>query len=153
MKTGKNEGLKIKGTMIAVLRKADGTVRVCRKDNLIVDSGIDFICAAIGDTNRGAVMGYVAVGTDDTAVDAEQTALETELARVAATYTHTTGTNVFTISGYFGPGVATGALVEAGVCNAASSGTFLDRVVFGELNKEAADELTMTFQFTVTNGA
>lgn len=153
MKTGKNEGLRIKGTLIAVLRKADGNVRVCRKDNLIVDSGIDFICAAIGDTNREAVMGYVAVGTDDTATDAEQTSLENELARAAATYTHTTGTNVFTISGYFGPDVATGTLVEAGVCNASSGGTFLDRVVFGEINKEAADELTMTFQFTVTNGA
>ena len=145
------DGLKIKGSFSAVLRHKDGSVEVRRKDNLILNGGFDFICAALGDnTNRGAAMGYTAVGTGTTAVAATQTALVSELARAAATYAHTTGTKVFTMSTYFAAGTATGAITEAGICNASTSGTFLDRVVFDVINKAADDELTTNFQFTLS---
>ena len=142
--------LKIKGSFSATLRHKDGSVEVRRKDNLILNSGFDFICAAIAGTSQPAAMSYTAVGTGTTAVAATQTALVTEISRVAATYAHTTGTKVFTLSSYFAAGVATGALTEAGICNASSSGTFLDRVVFDVINKAADDELTTNFQFTLS---
>ena len=47
------------------------------------------------------------------------TALVTELSRLAATYAHAPGTKVFTITATFGKGVATGAITEAAVLNAA----------------------------------
>ena len=144
------DGFKIKGSFNAVLRHKDGSVEVRRKDNLILNGGFDFICDAIANASRGSAMGYTAVGTGTTAVAATQTALVTEISRVAATYAHTTGTKVFTLSSYFAAGVATGALTEAGICNASSSGTFLDRVVFDVINKAADDELTTNFQFTLS---
>ena len=145
------ENTKIKGSLILTLKHKDGSVEVRRKDNLILDVGFDFIANAIGNTNsRPAVIGYTAVGTGTTAVAASQTSLVTELARKAATYSHTTGTKVFSFTTYFAAGEATGAITEAGVCNASSGGIFLDRVTFAVINKAADDELTTNFQFTLS---
>ena len=148
--TKMKDGLKIKGSFMATLRHKDGSVEVRRKDNLILNVGFDFICDAIANSARGDVMGYTAVGTGTTAVAATQTALVSELARLAATYAHTTGTKVFTLTTYFAAGVATGAITEAGICNASSGGTFLDCVVFDVINKASDDELTTNFQFTLS---
>lgn len=145
------ENTKIKGSLILTLKHKDGSVEVRRKDNLILNVGFDFIANAIGDANsRPAVIGYTAVGTGTTAVSASQTSLVTELARKAATYSHTTGTKVFSFTTYFAAGEATGAITEAGVCNASSGGIFLDRVTFAVINKAADDELTTNFQFTLS---
>lgn len=145
------ENTKIKGSLILTLKHKDGSVEVRRKDNLILDVGFDFIANAIGSANsRPAVIGYTAVGTGTTAVSASQTSLVTELARKAATYSHTTGTKVFSFTTYFAAGEATGAITEAGVCNASSGGIFLDRVTFAVINKAADDELTTNFQFTLS---
>ena len=144
------ETLKLKGSFTATLRHKDGSVEVRRKDNLILDGGFDFICAVIAGTTQPAAMAYTAVGTGTTAVAASQTGLVTELTRVSATYAHTTGTKVFTLTSYFAAGVATGAITEAGICNASSSGTFLDRVTFSVINKASDDELTTNFQFTLS---
>lgn len=143
--------LKLKGTFIATLKHTDGTVEARRKDNLILNVGFDFIADAIGKSaSRPDVMSYTAVGTSSTATASTQTALGTELYRKAATYAHTSGTKVFTFTTHFAAGEATGAITEAGICNAASSGTFLDRVTFAVINKASDDELTTTFQFTLS---
>lgn len=145
------ENTKIKGSLILTLKHKDGSVEVRRKDNLILNVGFDFIANAIGNANsRPAVIGYTAVGTGTTAVAASQTSLVAELARKAATYSHTTGTKVFSFTTYFAAGEATGAITEAGVCNASSGGIFLDRVTFAVINKAADDELTTNFQFTLS---
>lgn len=144
------EALKLKGSFTATLRHKDGSVEVKRKDNLILNVGFDFICNAIAATTRPSPMAYTAVGTGSTEVAATQTTLATELTRVAATYAHTAGTKVFTLTSNFPAGTATGAIKEAGICNASSAGTFLDRVVFDVINKAADDELTTNFQFTLS---
>lgn len=142
---------KLKGSMTAVLVKEDGSVQTFHKDNIIVNAGFDFIAAAIGNAGaRPACMGYIAVGTGSVAAAAGDTALGTELARAAATYAHANGTKVFTFQTTFAAGTATGAITEAGVLNAASAGTLLDRVVFSVINKGAADTLTVTFTFTMS---
>lgn len=145
------EKLKLKGTFTAVLKKANGDVQVTRKDNIILNVGFDFIADAIGKSaSRPNVMGYTALGTGTTTPAATQTALTTELARKAATYTHTANSKVFTFSTNFAKGEATGAITEAGICNAASGGTFLDRVTFDVINKAADDEMNTNFQFTMS---
>lgn len=144
------ECLKLKGTFIATLKHPDGSVEVKRKDNLILNAGFDFVADAIGKpSGRPDVMKYTAVGTGTTPTDAGQTALISQLARKEATYSHTPNTKVFSFSTYFGPGEATGAITEAGICNASSDGIFLDRVTFDVINKAADDELTTNFQFTL----
>ena len=140
----------IKGSMIATLYKANGDVEVRRKDNIIVNAGFDFICNSIGlSASRPGVMSYIAVGTGTTAAAVTQTSLVTETLRKAATYAHTAGTKVFTMTATFLPGEATVAITEAGVLNAASAGTLMDRVVFSVINKGADDTLTCQFQFTL----
>lgn len=146
-----NDKFKLHGAMELVLQKADGSVETRQKDNLIVDVGFDLICDALGKAaSRPGVISHIAVGTGTAAVASSQTALTTELSRLAATYAHTALTKVFTMTATFGAGVATGAITEAGVFNAASAGTMLDRVVFGVINKGADDTLTVTFTFTLS---
>ena len=146
-----NEGFKLKGSMTAVLIKEDGTTETRFKDNIIVNVGFDFIADAIGKpASRPGVMSHIAVGQGVAAAAAADTALGTELARVAATYAHTTGTKVFTFQTTFAAGVGTGPITEAGVINAASGGILFDRVVFAVINKGAADTLQVTFSFTMS---
>lgn len=146
-----NRNVKVKGSLTMTLRKADGSVEVSRKDNIIVAGGFDFICGQVAGVVAG-VMNAIAVGTGTTTPVSSQSALVAEIARVATTYAHTAGTQVFTLSATFAAGVGTGAITEAGVFNstAASSGTMLDRVVFSVINKGANDTLTATFQFTLS---
>jgi hypothetical protein len=91
------------------------------------------------------------VGTASTAASLAQTTL---VAAVAGSRTALTSTTVTTSSiAYactFGAGVGTGALVEAGIFNAASAGTMLCRTVFSAINKAAADSLLITWTVTVS---
>ena len=143
--------LHLKGTLTLTLEKEDGSIEVRKKDNIIVNSGFDFICAQVAGA-PAAVMQAIALGTGSATPVASQTALTTELARQAATYAHTIGTQTFTLSSTFAAGVATGAITEAGVFNntSPSSGTMLDRVTFSVINKGAQDTLTAQFQFTLS---
>jgi hypothetical protein len=144
-----NQMLSFKGSMRATLTKADSSVIVYNRDNLIVNAGFDLICASLGNGSRPALLSHIAVGTGATAAVAGNTGLQIELSRIAAAYAHTLSTKVFTMSCTFGVGVGTGALTEAGVFNAASAGTMLDRVVFPVINKGASDTLGITFTFTL----
>lgn len=140
----------IDGVMNGVLTHKDGTKeKVCRH-NLIVAGGFDFICDAMGASTRPDNMAYIAVGKGTDAVDAEQTSLGSEITRQKASYEHTEGTKIFTLRAKFAEGVGTGALTEAGVFNAASGGTMLDRVTFAVVNKGADDTFEATFQFTLS---
>lgn len=144
------DNVKMKGAIILTVKHKDGRVETRRKDNLILNSGFDFVCNAIANPTRPAPMGYTAVGTGTTSVSSSQTALVSELARKAATYTHGTNSKVFTLTTTFAEGEATGAITEAGICNAASGGAFLDRVTFAVINKASDDTMTTTFQFTLS---
>jgi len=147
----KLEKMHLKGEMKATLRKPDGRVRDFHEKNLVVDGGIDFLAAALANSaSRPNVLSHIAVGNGGTAVDAGDTALDNELARQAATYGHSVGDSNFTMAATFGTGVGTGDIVEAGVLNAASSGTLFNRVTFSAIPKEAADTLEITFTFTFT---
>lgn len=149
-----NEGVHLDGVMSAVLTKPDGTQTKIEKHNLIVQSGIDFMCDAMGkSSSRPAIMNHIGIGTGSTAPADNQTTLVTQTLRKPATYAHTTGTGSFTLTSTFEAGEATGALKEAGVFNAISAGKMLDRVVFPVINKEPNDILTMTFTFTVSPAA
>jgi hypothetical protein len=145
--------LGIRGFAESMLFHSDGSISAYMKENGITDTGFSFIANSVG--NRAAsgattAMSHIAVGTGTTAFAASQTALITELNRQAASYAHTNLTKVFSFSASFPAGVATGAITEAGVFNAASAGTMLDRVVFSVINKGSDDSLTQTFTFTMS---
>lgn len=126
----------------------DGTIDNIVKHNMIVNSGFDFICEAIGSTTRPNPVSKIKVGSGTVATTASMTALNAMIAEKTATYSHTKGTKVFSLSSHFARGEATGAITEAGVFNA--NGVMLDRVTFKVANIDADDEITVTFRFTLS---
>lgn len=116
--------------------------------NLVVDTGLAYIAGRMKDTSDAA-MTHMAVGTDNTAAAAGNTALGSELAIQALTSTTVTANNVAYVA-TFPAGTGTGALTEAGIFNAASSGTMLCRTVFAVINKGAADSMTVTWTITIS---
>jgi hypothetical protein len=143
------DSLKLSGRVGIVLRDKDGNIiQEQTTENLVVNDGLNFICSRMEGTSQD-VMSHMAVGTDNTAVAAGDTTLGTELARVALTST-TVSTNTIEYVASYAAGTGTGALVEAGIFNAASAGDMLCHVVFDVINKAAADSMTITWTITLT---
>lgn len=117
--------------------------------NVVVADGLDYIASRMKDATATA-MSHMAVGSDNTAAASGDTALGSELGRVALTSTTVTS-NAVTYVGDFPAGTGTGAVVEAGILNAASGGTLLCRTVFSVVNKAAADTLKITWTLTVSD--
>lgn len=127
-----------------------------RAANLIVDAGLAGIASRYNGDGSEAAFTYIAVGTDDTAAAAGQTALVAEiedsgLERAEATESRetTTATNdtaklskEFTVTG-------TKAIKEVGVFNAASAGTMGSRTVITTKNVENGDTITITYTLVI----
>lgn len=120
---------------------------VLDKKNLIVQVGKNYLAGAVL-SSATSPFTHMAVGTGTTAAALSDTALTSELARQAFTTASVT-TNVATIVTTYAAGTGTGAITEAGIFNASSSGTLLSHVVFSAINKGAADSLTITWTITV----
>lgn len=143
-----NDKLKVRGDVHIQMRRASGLVEDFYFKNLVVDLGKGFIASRmVGNTPN--VMSHMAVGTNNTAPAGSQTTLLAEAARVALDSAGSAGP-VVTYTATFGPGVGTGALVEAGLFNAASLGLMESRVVFPVVNKGAGDTMAVTWTITVT---
>jgi hypothetical protein len=115
--------------------------------NLVVTAGKNLIASRLKDTTDAA-MSHMAIGTGSTAAAAGDTTLGTEAGRVALTSTTVTANAVAYVA-TFGAGTGTGAITEAGLFNASSSGDMLCRTVFSVINKGAADTLGITWTVTV----
>ena len=116
--------------------------------NLVVTTGLSFIASRMVNTSVN-IMSHMSVGTSSTATNVAQTTLVAENARVALSGSSVVGSTI-TYNATFGAGVGTGALVEAGVFNAASSGTMLCRTVFPAIVKETDDILTINWLVTIS---
>jgi hypothetical protein len=113
------ENIKLTGRLSIKKYNQDGKeVFKTEVPNLVVTSGKEFIASRLV-SNTADVMGYMSVGDDNSTAVNAQTALQNELARVAVT-SSISGTQT-TFDATFGPGTGTGALVEAGILNTASS--------------------------------
>lgn len=141
------ENLKITGRLKIVVTDKSGKVKDTREvKNLVVTAGKEFIASAM--VAAPTQMTHMGLGSGTTAPAAAQTALTTELGRVALSSAAASGTTV-TYTANFVAGVATGAVTEAGIFNAASAGTMLCRTTFAVLNKGADDSISITWQVTV----
>ena len=94
-------------------------------------------------------MSHMAIGTGSTAAAASDAALGSEAGRVSLTST-TVSSNEVEYVATFGAGTGTGAITEAGIFNASSSGTLLCRTVFSVVNKGSSDSMTITWTVTVS---
>jgi len=139
-----NDALKMKGRL--QIHVNDELVQ--EVDNLVVTAGKGYVASRMKDTTATA-MSHMAIGSGSTAAAANDTALGNELGRVALTST-TVSSAVVTYVASFPAGTGTGAVTEAGILNASSSGTLLCRTVFSVVNKGAADSMTVTWTVTVS---
>lgn len=136
------------GRLVITLTGPDGAVKETREiENLVVTVGKGYIASRMKDATA-TVMSHMAVGTTGTTPDVGDTTLAAEAGRVALTSTNVVS-NAVTYSASFPPGTGTGALVEAGLFNASSSGTMLARTTFLVINKGAADTLGISWTITI----
>jgi hypothetical protein len=144
------ETVGIKGKLTLRLFDKDGNLKSeMTVPNLIMDVGKDYIASRIMQ-GTATVMSHMAVGTSNAnSTDSTLTALNTEIGRVALTST-TLADNVVEYEALFPAGTGTGALVEAGIFNGASTGTMLCRTTFSVVNKSASDTLTINWVITIS---
>ena len=139
-----NDDLKLKGKLAIAI---NGEV-VQEVDNLVVTAGKGYVASRIKDASATA-MSHMAIGSGSTAAAASDTALGSELGRVSLTSTSVSGA-VVTYVATFAAGTGTGAVTEAALLNASSSGTMFCRTVFSVVNKGSADSMTITWTVTVS---
>jgi|TARA_R110000744_G_scaffold135750_1_gene245246 uncharacterized membrane protein len=117
-------------------------------NNLVVDTGLAYIAGRMKDATATA-MSHMGIGTGAVAAAAGDTTLGTEAARVALTSTTVTANAVAYVAS-FAAGTGTGAVTEAGILNASSSGVLLCRTVFSVVNKAVTDSMTITWTVTIS---
>lgn len=147
------ENLVLKGKLNILITGSDGAVKTdVTVDNLVVNAGLAFIISRMVGTSK-AVMSHMGVGSGTTAAAAADTALQNPLgSRKALDSTTITGSNneKVTYVTTFAAGEGTGAVTEAGIFNASSSGDMLCRTVFAVVNKAIDDTMVITWTITLS---
>jgi hypothetical protein len=143
------ENLKARGQVsVEILDETGALKEKIHIPNLVVQVGRNYIAERMANTDV-AVMSHMATGTDNTTPASGDTALGTENGRVTLDST-VVNANVVTYTATFAPGTSTGALVEAAILNASSSGTMLCRTTFDVVNKAVADTMIITWAITIS---
>ena len=120
-------------------------------DNLVVTAGKNWVAGRFKDGSIPDEMSHMAIGSADTAPAAGNTALATELNRIALT---TDGGTVSTYTVQYDASwtsaAAAYAIKEAGIFNAATGGTMLARTTFAVINKGTDDTVSISWTITVS---
>ncbi len=146
------ETIKLTGHINFKLFDAEGNLKDERDiKNVVVTVGKAFLATWLAAaTQSDYFMKYVGVGTGTNPASASDTALQTELATRAVATISAPGGAVWQSLSSFGAGVNTGAITEAGIFSASSSGTLMARQVFSVISKGASDSLQVTWQITIS---
>jgi hypothetical protein len=118
--------------------------------NLMVNTGLNHIAALLENESAVTGMGWMGLGSGTAAAAAGDTALGTELGRVALT-SKTRTANAVEYEATFPAGTATGAVTEAAIFNAVAAGDMLARIVFPVMNKAPAAEFVYYWTVTVSD--
>jgi hypothetical protein len=126
------------------------TIKEFEVPNLVVTSGKNYIAAKmVATTNSPVSMTHMAIGTGSVSPAAGDTTLGVEGGRQSLTAS-TVSNNTVTYTATFPAGSGTGAVTEAGIFNASSSGTMLCRTTFPAVNKASGDTIAITWVVTVS---
>lgn len=140
------DDITLTGKLTVQLFGPDGQIKTERHvDNLVVTTGKNFAAARM--VGAVAAMSHMAIGSGTVAAVVADTALGLELGRAVLT----SSTNALAVSTFvasFAAGVGTGAVTEAGIFNAATAGTMLNRAIFPVVNKDAGDTMSITWSVT-----
>lgn len=159
--------MKLSGELDILLLDKDGNIKDSRKEtNLVVNSGLAFICSRMAGTSA-AVMSHMGLGTGTTAEAGANTDLQTPSGLRKSLTSTTPSSNTITYVASFGDGqglsnetssgngTATTAITEAAIFNAAGTGTpvaggtMLCRTTFPVVNKADGDTLQITWTITL----
>jgi hypothetical protein len=142
--------LKVKGSLDIVVRDKDGKVKDTRQvNNLVVDAGLDFIASRMT-ANTATVMSHMGIGTGSANPTAADTSLGSQAGSRETLDTIAVTDNAVAYTAVFEAGDQTGLITEAGIFNAASSGTMLCRSTFGGITKNSDDNMTIVWTITVS---
>lgn len=148
-----NDNVKALGELSIVLRDAQGNIKTqTTVPNLVVTVGKTVIASRLTG-NTTSVMSHMAVGTTNTTQIAANTTLGTEISGSRTALTTSGGiavANEITYVATFPAGIGTGAIVEAGIFNAATAGSMLCRTTFSVVNKDIGDSLTINWKITIS---
>lgn len=148
-----SENLNLSGQLDIVVFDKNGVVKQSETvKNLVVNAGLAYIISRMVGTAK-SVMSHMGVGSGSSPAAAGDTALGSPLgSRVALDSTTISGSNnekvVYVTT--FGAGAGTGAITEAGIFNASTSGDMLCRTVFSVVNKAAEDTMVITWTITLS---
>lgn len=149
----KQEFVKLFGSVHVQLIGADGRVKQEHfNHNLVVTVGKTYLATWLAAASHaGKFMSYIALGTSSTPAASGDVALGAELS--GGSYARQQGTltsssNVWTNTASFSPGVALGAITEAGLFSASTSGTLFAHQVFSVYNVAAGDTFQVTWSVT-----
>ena len=141
------DDLKLTGALKISLN--DEIVHQC--DNLVVTAGKNWVAGRFKDGSIPAEMSHMAIGSADTSPAAGNTALATELNRIALTTDGgTVSNNTVQYDASWTSAAAAYAIKEAGIFNAASGGTMLARTTFAVINKGTDDTVSISWTITVS---
>lgn len=135
----------VHGFVVVELRGPDGTVKETRKANTVTTAGKNGIADQILASPSLGKPTHAAIGTGTPS----GTALGTELDRNAFT-SKTRSNAVVTMVTDWAAGDGTGAITEAGLFDASSTGNMWCSASFSVVNKAAGDTLTLTWTLTIS---
>ena len=146
-----SDNLRLRGRLDIIVTAPDGTIKdTQRVDNLVVNSGKNFVASRMAGTSL-SVMSHMSIRTGSAAAASGDTTLGSESARVALTSTTVNSNDVVYVATFpANTPSSAAAITEAGIFNASTAGSMLCRTVFSQINKAAADSLTITWTVTAS---
>jgi hypothetical protein len=141
-----NEAIGIKGKLKIQLIRDGKVIQEEKVNNIIVTTGKSLVASLVA--GSGTSFSHMAIGIGSTTEVVGDAALGSEAGRVVLTSKATTN-NVIDYIGDFPAGTGTGTITEAGILNAATNGTMLNRATFSSVNKTASDALKITWSVTM----
>ncbi len=152
---GNPQELTVSGHVVVSVMREGTEVYHYEDHNLITDSGKDFISAQIGSASAASNgANYVALSSDSTAPAATDTSLAGEITgngldRAQGTYSHTVGTDNYTVQRAFTATGAVSNIQKTGLFTASSGGTMVAENTFSSVDLISGDQLTVTWTITI----
>jgi len=143
------------GRLYATVIRADGRREQFGlvSTRVVTTAGVNAIVDAFQNTVELENFKYHAMGTNNTAENASDTALGAEVeSRVAGTQTEGASANIYRTVATI-TATASRAVVEHGIFSASSAGTLLDRSVFSVINLANGDSIQFTYELTLPAGS
>mgnify|MGYP000107786286 FL=1 len=148
-----NDTLQLFGDLEIIVTDSNGNIKSRNfEKNIITTVGKEYIASRMLSTpTPPTAVTHMAIGTGIGEPLAANTTLGTEEARVAFTSATVSGAQL-TFSATFPPGspATLKSITEAGIFNAASAGTMLNRAKFSAVGKDTGDTLTINWTVTLT---